>query len=45
MVLTGTPEDGPWKRLTILLELIQQTSDAISNVYLLPPILFNLLNK
>lgn len=35
----------PWKRVTIVLELIQQTSEIVVDVQLLPPHLFNLLNR
>ena len=34
-----------WKRVTTVLELIQQTSDVVRDVQMLPPHLFNLLSR
>ena len=47
-VMESTPDGGlplPWKRVTAVLELIQQTSDVVLDVQLLPPQLFNLLSR
>ena len=35
----------PWRRLTSVMELIQQTSDIVSDAHQLVPHLFSLLKK